>query len=214
MAYRTPIMVGPETLQFTVSEDADAQRVANWRARGLAPLPLTSGEVEDITYLRQCNMEFALLSDNLYMPPGLRVNDLMRLFVARNGWMSSNNPMQRTVTAEVLQLKKGLRAAAAEIVRLKSVNEDAHENRLHEVEVELRAVIARLAAYGAEYADAQDADAEQGEPDEVVPMAEAGGAAAATSPAHRSPEVSKLTYMSRMEKFAGQSATPFRSWQE
>ena len=110
-ADRTPSMVGPETSQCSVSEDADAQRVANWRARGLAPLPVTSDEMEDIEYLRRCNMEFALLSNNKYMPPGMRVNDTMRLFVARNyGWLCSNNLMQRTVTAEVLLLKKELKA--------------------------------------------------------------------------------------------------------
>ena len=216
MARRTPIVVGPETSQFSTSEDADAQRVASWRVRGLAPLPISPEQREDITYLRQCKIEFALLSNGRYIPEGIHIDDMMRLYVARNyGWLNSNNMIQRTVTAEVLQLKRGLKSVIADMLRLRTENVEATESKLHELQEELREVTAKLAAYDAEY-EGQDYT-EQGEPGELEgPGSPVEGIqrAAATGSAHRSPEVSKLTYMSRMGTFGGHTAIPFRSWQE
>ena len=216
MARRTPIVVRPETSRFTASEDTDAQKVASWRVRGLTPLRLSPEHMEDITYLRECHIEFALLSNGQYIPEGIRINDLMRLYVARNyTWLSSNNMMQRIVAAEVLKLKGELKELIKEVVKLRTENMENAESKIQEMQEDLRDMRSRLAAYDAEYEEQEYS--EQPEPGELAgpgKAAEEDRQATAAASAPPSPEVGKLNYMSKMALFGDHTAHPFRSWQE
>ena len=70
MARRTAIVVSPSLGQHTTKVAADANREANWHAKGLAPLAITDKELADIQGLRDATIEFAaLISKNNYVRP-------------------------------------------------------------------------------------------------------------------------------------------------
>jgi len=84
MARRTAIVVSTSIRQHTTRVAADANREANWRAKGLAPFAITDEELANIQGLRDATIEFAALtSRNNYIPLAYKVDDLLRFYVAR-----------------------------------------------------------------------------------------------------------------------------------
>ena len=51
MARRTPIVATPEVPQYTADHSTTPQKAANFRARGQAPIPLTSDQITDAQML-------------------------------------------------------------------------------------------------------------------------------------------------------------------
>jgi len=80
MARRTAIVVGLSSAQYSTRVAGDANREANWQAKGLAPLAITDEELADIKGLREATIEFAALtSRNHYIPMGYNIDDLLKV---------------------------------------------------------------------------------------------------------------------------------------
>ena len=198
MARRTPIVATPEVPQYTADHSTTPQKAANFRARGQAPIPLTPDQIADAQMLRNVSMEFAILSNNRFVPEGLTVNDLMRLFVARNpNELKSADMIYRTVAAEVLALKKVKKDTDQEIHTLQQKLSDMSslDHRVSDLE-------------GQMHEWNEDYYAESGNHEEP-PRHEKQPSAAGPS---RSPaELQKLNYMSKTKIFEGHTASVF-SW--
>jgi len=86
-------------------------------------------------------MEFAALSNNKYIPQGLHVNDIMRLFIARGSHeLKSTDMIHRLVAAEILELKKIHNAESQH----QNAEIDSLKLKVHEMQTEMN-------AYNAEY---------------------------------------------------------------
>ena len=197
---RTPIMVTPEVARHNVVDTTTASKAASFRVRGLAPLRLEPEQIQDARYLRNKSMEFAALSHDHYIPQGMNVNDIIRLYIARNPHeLLSRDMIYRLVAAQVLELKK-LQKQSAEDMQHKSAEIDTLKQTVHDMQMQMD-------AYNAEY------EQEAGGPHDEHPQAQHPHSASGPSSSFAA-EVQKLTYMSRMGMFEGHLATPFRSWQE
>jgi len=196
MSARTPIMVTPEAPHSDAAHTTSARQAASFKARGMAPLSLTPEQIQDAENLRNVVMEFAALSNNKYIPQGLHVNDIMRLFIARGSHeLKSTDMLHRLVAAEILELKK-----IHDATQQQNAEMDSLKHKVHEMQTQMD-------AYNAEY------QSEGGDPHVDPPPSQ--HQAHATEPASRSAaEVQKLTYMSKMGMFEGHLASPLRSWQE
>jgi len=86
---------------------ADANREANSRARGLAPLAILDEELADMRRLRAATIEFvALTSRNNYIPLGYSIDDLLRFYVARRpAVLEQNNLHVKMLAGEILTIK-------------------------------------------------------------------------------------------------------------
>jgi len=113
---------------------ADANREANSRAKGLAPLAISDEELVDMRRLRATTIEFvALTSRNNYIPLGYNIDNLLRFYVARRpvvleqdnlhvkmlaGVILTIKPKQMMQTEAVEQLQEQLEVAKAKMQRL------------------------------------------------------------------------------------------------
>jgi len=199
MSARTPIIVTPEVPHSDAAHTTSARQAASFRAREMAPLSLTPEQIQDAKNLRNVVMEFAVLSNNKYIPQGLQLilNDIMRLFIARGSHeLESTDMIHRLVAAEILELKKIHNAETKQ----QNAEMDSLKHKVHAMQTQMD-------AYNAEH------QSEGGNPDGGHPPSQ--HQAHTTEPVSRSaPEVQKLTYMSKMGMFEGHLASPFRSWQE
>jgi len=107
MARRTAIVVSPSVGQHTTRVAADANREANWRAKGLAPLGITDEVQADIRGLRDATIEFAgLTSKNHYIPLGYAIDGLLRFYVARrSAVLERDNLPIKMLAGEILTIK-------------------------------------------------------------------------------------------------------------
>ena len=143
-------------------------------------------------------MEFAILSNNRFVPEGLTVNDLMRLFVARNpDELKSADMIYRTVAAEVLALKKVKKETDQEICTLQQRLSDMSnlDQRMSDLESQM-------------YEWNEGYVAEDGEHEELPHHQEQPSAA---GPSRSPAELQKLNYMSKTKVFEGHTANVFRS---
>ena len=205
MSRRTPIVATPETPSYTTDHSTSPLKAAYFRARGQAPIPLTEQQKEDAQSLRNMAMEFAILSNNRYIPEGLTVNDLMRLFVARDAdELKQANLIYRLMAAEIMALKKSKKDADTEVGNLHERVHDleALKQRLDDLEGHMydTGVVPEAGELGAEPA--------QG------PQAASGEQEQAGHTSRSKADVQKMNYMAKTKVFEGHMATPFRSWQE
>jgi len=114
---------------------ADANREANWPARGLAPLGTTDEELTDIRGLRDATIELAALtSRNHCIPLRCTIDDLLRFYVARRPAVLEQDNLHidiKMLAEEILtikpktkqneaieQIEKQLEVAKAKVQRL------------------------------------------------------------------------------------------------
>ena len=200
---RTPIIVMPEITRYNQLDRTSFRKAAQFRARGLTPLPLQQAQIQDAESLRNKMLEFADLSNNHYIPRGLHIDDILRLYVARTPQelltRNMHHMIYRLVAAEVLEMKQ-TQMQRTERLREMSTDINTLKQQVHDMQE-------RMDAYDAEYeAEGMEVDDEHPQPQQADHAAEASVRPVV--------EVHKLIYMSKMGMFKGHLAEPFRSWQE
>ena len=183
MARRTQIVVSPAVGQYTTSETVIAERVANWRSRGLAPLEFTEPQLADMRYLRKCKIEFSAYTLNIrFIPPGYGIEDLLRLFVAREPPILLENNLHLKMTArQIIQIRDTLTVQAEtlskqeEALNKQGVALSKQMQRLQDAEAKLYNHQAQIEAWTEEVTyddDGPDQPTEDLDPSSAGPMQE------------------------------------------
>ena len=151
MARRTEIVVSPAVGQYTTSQTPTAEREANWKARGLAPMEFTEAQLADMRALRECFIEFSAYSKNSrYIPLGYDIEDLLRLYVAREPPILRGNNLHLKMTAgQIIQIRDSLRLHA-EALSKQGEALSKHARRVQDVEHRLWNHQARIDAWSEE----------------------------------------------------------------